>query len=250
MQEKIHTIPVVESFEAGQECPFCHLERDTDQRAIRYFAGPSASYMEPGIRGITNREGFCPGHLKKLYDYGNPLGAALMMQTHCEDILLELHQQLENYEIPQKKSIFNRKKQENTPDYPAHLMERVGRCAICDQVEDNMNRQYRVFFTLLKEPEFRQMIEGCKGFCLPHFARLLQEAKAHLASADAKWFYDTVYPVMEENLTRVKEDLDWLIAKYDYRNAGADWKNSKDALQRMAQKLGGGYVADGPYRKD
>ena len=113
-----------------------------------------------------------------------------------------------------------------------------------------MTRQYRVFFTLLKEPEFRDMIASSEGFCLLHFARLLQEAKKYLAQSDAKWFYDTAYRVMEENLTRVKDDLDWLIAKYDYRNAGADWKNSKDALQRMAQKLGGGYVADGPYRKD
>ena len=90
MREKIHTIPVVESFEAGDECPFCHLLRQTEQRTIRYFAGPGASYMEPEVRGNTNREGFCPSHLQKLYDYGNALGAALMLQTHCEDILLDL----------------------------------------------------------------------------------------------------------------------------------------------------------------
>jgi hypothetical protein len=55
---------------------------------------------------------------------------------------------------------------------------------------------------------------------------------------------------MEKNLVRVKEDLDWLIAKYDYRNAGADWKNSRDALQRAMQKLEGLYPADAPYKKE
>ena len=55
---------------------------------------------------------------------------------------------------------------------------------------------------------------------------------------------------MENNLIRVKNDLDWLIAKYDYRNASADWKNSRDALQRAMQKLGGGHVADKPYHMD
>ena len=59
-----------------------------------------------------------------------------------------------------------------------------------------------------------------------------------------------VYRLERENLSRVKEDLDWLIAKYDYRNAGADWRNSRDALQRTMQKLEGGYPADKPYRQE
>lgn len=250
MQEKIHTVPVVESFEAGDECPFCHLQRQTDQRAIRYYAGPGASYMEPEVRGTTNRAGFCAGHLQKLYDYGNALGNALMLQTHCEEILLDLRQQMENYEIPAKKSLFGRKKPAAQQPYWLHLQERSESCVICQRVEESMDRQYQVFFALLKEPEFRQMIEDSKGFCIPHFSRLLKEAEAHLPAAHAKWFYDTAYTVMERNLTRVKEDLDWLIAKYDYRNASADWGNSRDSLQRMIQKLGGLYPADGPYRKD
>ena len=55
---------------------------------------------------------------------------------------------------------------------------------------------------------------------------------------------------MEENLVRVKEDLDWLIAKYDYRNAGADWRNSRDALQRAMQKLEGLHPADPIYKNE
>ena len=250
MKAQLHAIPVAEAFQTHDECPFCYLERETEQRAIRYFAGPGASYMEPEVRGITNRAGFCGGHMKKLYDYGNPLGAALMLQTHYEDILLELRKQAENPATPAKKGLFSRKKAETGDSYPMHLRQRVASCAICHQVESNMTRQYQVFFSLLGEAEFRTMIENSKGFCLPHFARLLQEAEKHLPAAHAQWFYPTVYGVMEENLQRVKEDLDWLIAKYDYRNAGADWKNSKDALQRTMQKLGGIYPADPPYRKD
>ena len=36
--------------------------------------------------------------------------------------------------------------------------------------------------------------------------------------------------------------------KFDYTNENADWKNSKDAVQRGMQKLKGGYPADQPYR--
>lgn len=250
MKAQLHTLPVAEAFDAGDECPFCYLERQTEQRAIRYFAGPGASYMEPEVRGITNRTGFCGCHMKKLFDYGNPLGTALMLQTHCEDILLELHQQAQHPQTPAKKGFFSRKKPEAGLSYHQHLRQRVNQCAICDQVESNMARQYQVFFSLLGDEEFRAMVSGSKGFCLPHFARLLQEAEHHLPAAQAKWFYATVYRLMEENLQRVKGDLDWLIAKYDYRNAGADWKNAKDALPRTIQKLGGLYPADPPYRKD
>lgn len=250
MKQEIHTIPVVEAFEAGDECPFCYVERQIEQRVIRYFAGPGASYMEPEVRGITNRTGFCGAHTKKLYDYGNALGNALMIQTHYAEILQELQAQAENYEIPPKKGLFKKKKPADKKPYWLHLRERVECCAICDRVEDNIERQYRVFFDLLKEDEFRDMILHSKGFCLRHFSRLLEAAEQHLPDNRAQWFYSTVYSVMSDNLVRVKEDLDWLIAKYDYRHAGADWKNSRDALPRAMQKMVGIHPADPPYRKD
>ena len=86
MKEVIETTPVIQAFESEDECPFCYLERWAEQRAINYVAGPCASYMEPEVRAITDREGFCGNHLKKLYDYGNSLGNALILQTHFIDM--------------------------------------------------------------------------------------------------------------------------------------------------------------------
>ncbi len=48
---------------------------------------------------------------------------------------------------------------------------------------------------------------------------------------------------MEHNLKRLEEDVSWMVEKFDYQNADADWKNSKDAIQRGMQKLKGGYPA-------
>ena len=47
-----------------------------------------------------------------------------------------------------------------------------------------------------------------------------------------------------QNLDRVQEDIDWLIEKYDYRNKDADWRQSRDAVQRVMQKMAGIYPAD------
>ena len=55
---------------------------------------------------------------------------------------------------------------------------------------------------------------------------------------------------IRENLARVKEDIDWFTAKFDYRNANAPWKNSQDAVPRTMQKLEGLYPADKPYKSE
>lgn len=249
MKERLYTIPVNEAFLSGDECPFCHMERQAEQSALRYFLGPGASYMEPDVRADTDRTGFCPSHAKKAYDYGNPLGTALVLQTHYARLLEELQQEAAHPEVPPKKSLFSKKPSD--PDRYHHRMARqVEACCICDRVAYNMERYYQTFFFLLREEEFRSRVTGSKGFCLRHFARLLSEAEQHLPNSQRDWFYPAVFALMKTELTRVKEDLDWLIGKYDYRNAGADWKNARDALPRTIQKLEGIYPADPPYHME
>ena len=58
-----------------------------------------------------------------------------------------------------------------------------------------------------------------------------------------------LYELMEENLERIQEDINWFIDKFDYRNKDADWKTSKDAIPRTMQKLVGGYPADPVFRQ-
>ena len=248
MKEQIHTIPVTEAFSSGDECPFCYLLRQTERRAINYTLGPSASYMEVDIRSITNEQGFCKDHLKKMFDYGNALGSALILQTWYIDMMEQLASQLDSYELPEKKSLFRRKKKEETKnDLTAWLREKLGSCFICNQIEENMRRYYATFYTLIKDAEFRALAEQSKGFCLAHFLELMEYAEEFLPNSQREWFYAAVPKLMTENLQRVKEDLDWLVKKYDYRYAGADWKNSRDALRRTMQKYQGGYPADKPY---
>lgn len=250
MKEHLHTIPVNEAFDSGDECPFCFLRRQAERSAIRYAAGPGASYMEPEVRAATDKTGFCPEHMKKLYDYGNTLGSALMLQTHYAGLLDAFRQEMEEFAPPAKKSFFGRKKAPEGEPLWQRLEAQEKSCYICDKIAYNMERYYLTFFALLKEPEFREKVERSKGFCMGHFAALLKMGEAELPAGQREWFYGTVFSLMEENLVRVKEDLDWLIAKYDYRNAGADWKNSRDALQRTMQKLAGIYPADPPYKNE
>ena len=247
MKQYIETAPVIQAYESGDECPFCYLERWAEQRAINYIAGPCASYMEPDIRALTDSHGFCGAHLKKLYDYENHLGSALMMQTHLVELNRELEQQLSGFSSPGKRKLFSKPE---APKILQWLRKRNHSCYLCSRVEASIHRYYITFYALLKDPEFRKLVENSKGLCMRHFEGLLELASEHLPNSQNEWFYDTVPALFQENLKRVQADLDWYIAKFDYRNAGADWKNSRDAVSRSMQKLRGLHPADPPYKKD
>lgn len=248
MKEKIETIPVNEAFRSEDECPFCYLEKQAEQRAIRYIVGPGASYMEPVIRGRTDSRGFCGTHMKKLFDYGNSLGNALILQTYLVGLRKELDAQIGDFSAPKKKSLFGVKPAgENT--LVRWEKERENTCFLCESIQEDMKRYFATFFFLIKDPEFRSLVDNGKGFCMRHFARLLEEAEQKLPNSQYEWFYQTVLSLMQENLARLQEDLDWFIQKFDYRNANADWKNSRDAVSRVMQKLRGFYPADLPFNE-
>ena len=44
--------------------------------------------------------------------------------------------------------------------------------------------------------------------------------------------------------------IDHFVEMFDYRMAGADWGDSKDAVARGMQKLQGLYVADEAFKED
>ena len=247
MKEQIHTIPISDAFASGDECPFCYIEREAEQRLLRLTLGAGASYMEPEMRRLTNEFGFCRGHYKKMFDFSNALGNALIMQSYMAGLIEEMQYVRAEQRVPGKKGLFRKKEQSDDP-LLAWAKQKQSTCYICDRLEETMDRSYSTFFSMLKEEEFRQSVENCKGFCMEHFAQLLESAQLKLPDKHSDWFYTTVPELMQKNMVRVKEDLDWFAAKFDYRNAGADWKNSKDAVQRSMQKLRGGYPADPPYR--
>lgn len=250
MKERIETIPVNEGFDAHDECPFCNMERTVEQRTIRYVLGAGASYMEPDVRSATDRAGFCRAHYKKMFDYGNPLGNALMMQTYINGLMIEFEEQEKGYTPPEKKSLFKKKAEPRDNSMAAWARGKRQSCYLCERMEESMGRYYSTFFTLIKDEEFRAKVENSKGFCMHHFGELLERAETELPEKQKEWFRKTVMELMKENLNRVKDDLDHFVEMFDYRSAGSDWRNSKDAVERTMQKLKGGYPADKPYRTD
>ena len=95
--------------------------------------------------------------------------------------------------------------------------------------------------------QFARLFREGKGFCLPHFADLVETAEKKLNDKQKAEFYPTLFNIMKENYQRLQEEVTWFTDKFDYRNKDKDWGNSKDSIQRCMQKLGGGYPADEPF---
>ena len=250
MKEQLYTIPLNDAVNAGDECPFCYIERSVEQDLLDFVLGSGSSYMEADIREMTDNAGFCRMHFQKMFDYGNTLGNAWILKTHYQKMIGEMQKEFTGFK-PGKTSLKDkfRKTTESGNAIGMWVRKKEQSCYICKQYEDTYARYMDTFFYLFKQdPEFRQKIENSKGFCLPHFGELCESADGKLSDKDKENFYRMVLPLMTENMKRVAEDVAWMVEKFDYRNKDADWKNSKDSIQRGMQKLKGGYPADPPYK--
>ena len=241
MAEQLHTIPISDAMENAGECPFCYIERRVENHSMDYVLGHGASYMEADIRDMTDRQGFCRAHFKKMFDYGNSLGNAWILKTLMLRHMNEMTKEFKafNPSTSGKKGLFGKGSGDNS--IVNWIEERESSCFICTSVNNTFNAYMKTFFNMYRDDEnLRKQVAASKGFCLSHFKVVCQGADKYLNGKMREEFYNMLLPLEAENLDRVYEDIAWFIEKYDYKNKDADWKNSKDAIQRTMQKLRGG----------
>ncbi len=233
MAEQLFTIPVNEAFEGGSECPFCEMYHNIENSSIEFTLGPS--YMEDDNREVTDRLGFCSVHIRQLYARKNRLGLALMMNTHMNKLLKDLRSAAD--QGPGERGGFLSKKTGEAP--VVKLIRTVERsCFVCDRITPVFDRYIDTFFYLWKkDPEFKDKVAGCKGFCLSHYGRLYEEGVKRLGKQDADALLEILNRVFFENLERVNSDTSWFIDKFDHRNQDKPWNNSRDALPRAITKV-------------
>lgn len=250
MKETLYTIPLNDAVNAEDECPFCYIERNVEQDLMDFVLGSGSSYMESDVREATDWAGFCRGHFKKMFDYGNTLGNGWILKTHYKQINQEMKEQFQKY-TPGKTPMMAkfRKDTSGTNPVSAWIREKESSCYICNRFADAYERYMDTFFFMYKkDEEFRNKVKNSKGFCLPHFGDLCEAGESRLNDKEKAEFYAEMFALMEQNMSRLQEDVSWLVDKFDYRNKDADWRQSKDAIQRGMQKLKGGYPADPVYK--
>lgn len=248
MKEKLYTIELHDALASGDECPFCWLERKLEQEAMEFVLG--SSYMESDIRDMTDKQGFCRRHTKAMYDYGNTLGNAWILKTRLVWLREELKKQMNGFS-PQPAPVLGRFKKRDAGEssVSAWIRGEESHCYVCGRVEETYRRVLDTFVHQVKhEKEFLDLVKSGKGFCIHHFADLVEACEQGLGKKDQDQIFPLLFEQMNRELDRIQEDIDWLIEKYDYRNADKDWKNSQDAVQRTMQKIAGGHPADPVFK--
>lgn len=232
MAEQLYTIPVNDAFLSDCECPLCLLYKDLEENAIEFTMGPS--YMEDDNREITDRLGFCPDHIKMMYQRKNRLGLALMMNTHMNKVIKDL-KTISSKDKPKKKPLIGKKMQNPVTDYINNL---ESTCFVCQRIKPVFERYIDTIFHMYKkDPEFKEKFKKVKGFCTYHYGLLYDNALSYLSQNEINEFIPSLNEVYFNGMDRVNGDVSWFIDKYDYRNQNAPWKNSKDALPRGIIKI-------------
>lgn len=256
MKEQLYTIPLMDAFRAEDECSFCYIERHLEQHALDFVLGCEVSYMQDDIREETDKLGFCRDHMHKMFKYGNTLGSALILDTHMKRLYGELKKEMSHYSEITKVGFVDRMKKDmsavtNSNNVSKWIREKGDSCYVCNHIKNNYDRYLATFFVLFKkgEQEFMDLVKNGKGFCLPHFADVLDAAPLYLNAKEQEQLRAILFPQMEQNMSRILEEVDWFEKKFDYRYRDADWKTSRDAVQRAMQKVVGGYPADDVYRQ-
>ena len=84
MREDICSVPVSEVFDISDGCPMCRMRNIIEQRLLDYILG--AAMMEPDVRIMTNKEGFCHRHFRMMASRHSRLPLALIIESHLAEV--------------------------------------------------------------------------------------------------------------------------------------------------------------------
>ena len=244
MKYTLDTIPVLDAYKTGCECPLCKLKILCEDQYVDTML--ASAYMEPEWRIKSNETGFCVRHYDLMYNRRNRLGLALMTHTHMQEVIKSMEAILAGGSDSGKKGLFSslRGGKADESGAPAKIRARIGGCVICEQVDSALERYgYTIAQLYFTNSEFKELFAKSKGFCLPHLALVLEMADKTLSGSQIPKFKKAVAAMEIENLKRVEGELEWFTLKFDYRNQDKPWGNSRNALERTINRLRGRCIA-------
>ncbi len=241
MAYKIETISVYEVFETKCTCPLCALTDKLEADYVDYYLGNAA--MLPEIRVKVNKNGFCGRHLDMLASAGNKLPLALQMHTY----LLEYNKQFAKAakDYGSKCTAKAKVAQGSLEELGKMLNRNNAECLICKSTNENMERYIQTLIRLyFDEERFRRLFEECDGFCAKHLHQLLCQAGKVCSSKEQQRFVCAILALEQNKLDKLAGDVEHFTKMFDYRNKDQEWGDSRTAVSRAVQILGGNTRVD------
>ena len=185
-----------------------------------YITG--AAMMEPDVRVETNRLGFCTEHFNQILARGSRLSVALIL----ESLLQTVHDEV----FPQGGKVQPKK-------VAAAVHSREEHCFVCENIEKNTAHLLDSTLKLWQtDPDFQKLYAEQPYICLSHYG-MVMEAAQKLPRRVSPQFEQVTTGLAKTYLEQVNADITHFCRMFDYRNAGGDWGNSKDAIERAIRYL-------------
>ncbi len=216
MKETICTIPVNEIFEERCGCPICTMRNRIEEKYIDYITG--AAMMEPDIRQITNKVGFCERHFNMmLLSNRQRLPIALMLHTHLKHVEENLLGKTDKGTVQK-------------------LCDMEESCFVCDYLDRHFDRHIDTLIGNYKnEEEFRELFASQEYLCLTHYRMLLQRAIKPLGKLYSQ-FAATANGLVMKKAMELDKDFKGFIDSFDYRNADIPMpEGSKTVIERSVE---------------
>lgn len=245
MKLTLDNIPIWDAFQSSEtECPICAIEEKSESKLLEILF--LEMVMDVDFNKKLGREyDFCREHFKKLYNYPDKLGLAIIVEkmlTAYKDGL-------------KKPGMINI---HDITHSPGNAIQRLFKgsigqnyipgkeCFICSRLESGSGMDIENMIHLWEADEdFRSLYSISKGFCVNHYNKAMSSCEIVIADSNArKRFKETTFKVEQESMERLHEELEWFIKKFDYRYSDLPWRTSKDSLPRSILKLTGSFKTD------
>ena len=221
MKETICTIPINDIFSEQGGCPICRMRELVEKQYVEYITG--SAMMAPNIRVITNEKGFCHHHYEMMINSGPKLSNALLMQTRLE--FIKDNMMPKDGAKPSKSQLDSIKNARTS-------------CYVCDRIDNDIDHLLKSFYAQFAvDSNLREMLKAQEYICLNDYELLHRGAtsKGGIKAKDMKEFCEITNALCKNYLDTLYGDVTHFTTMFDYRNAGGDWKNSKDSVERSVK---------------
>ncbi len=214
MAEQLYTIPINESFDQYDGCPLCRLRARLESQSLTYVMG--AAMMDPDIRIVTNKKGFCRTHFQKMLSMGNRLSLALILESHLASVSGIIPEASD-----QKPGRLGKLKKYDGESPAPQIQAQVDHCYVCERAREFEEKYVsNVVYIWKKEPEFREKLQKQPYFCLEHTAALLEQGKKDLSEANYLEFSGSLLKLSRDRLAELQKNVTTFCRSFDHENAG------------------------------
>ncbi|MDO5123217.1 MAG: DUF6062 family protein [Eubacteriales bacterium] len=222
MKETICTIPINDIWGEKKGCPICRMYEMLEEQYANFITG--SAMMDPQTRVQTNQKGFCERHFIKITQVGKRLPNALILQTHLGEIM-EKYMPKDVNSKPDKKKLQALKNMQES-------------CYICDRIRfDAEHFMQTVFVQWQKSEDFRKLYTEQEYICLDHYRFVTELSVKYLPSKLQAPFHADTATLCKNQLRLLIDDTSHFCKMFDYQSRGADWGNSRDAIERDLEFL-------------